>query len=1643
MGIRLLTHPNKTVSHLLFTIYFLNKMNYRNKYKEVYAPLNAERNLRKQKKIVDTNISDANVNGSDVAEELQETNDSQSSELMPDDILVLNETEKPIRINLESSQSCIPLIDATYSIMTEVTSLLEYMSLKDNFLERDDTAPIFNGSTHTKGEWSREYYSICNKFVLPQAAQKEILNLVYNTFGELAELPIALTTSGKERLKRKFIDPNDEEDDREEDSEDNNSISAPNTMSKVSKYIRKASRWIKLHQCENSCCVFVGVLNTAFACPTCSARRYNACVRSDCKGKGTKDDCEHLHNDGVAKKFFLYRLLIPLLTDLINTKNFVTALHYHNDRIGADSENAYTDILDGEVAKEHLHGMDTNYKAWRSIESTADRENTVPVNLLLMDFYDGAQLFHWKTSDFWAFLTSIVNLPPSYRGKLGISTFLSAIYGGKHKTAERFLFTDLYCEELRALYEGFEYVGNTGQRFFIQARLIFHVMDTKALEPVLNMESMTTSRYGCPFCRNAHGQHNSWKVIYTGNRNTLPIFHYLRYFGQSGKCCPHGYYLPDGNYFTKEAFINDDEPITAESLSRKNDMKFCMPCDNDKTRYEHIKNFLLDKNASYTWHHLPGSGFDFKDVSRGDKGIRARVFYRHFDFRPQVTYRRITKVEHLEAAMEARVLNNERKTKEEIKVQGFKDVWPFERLPYSDLTRNSSPPPCHAISGMTRRCLQYMLGLFKEKKPSRRIYAKKKKSEDEGDAFDGDNDGVGGGEEDLPKYRPSYHNAHPPYSSSKKQAHKCRAWLLCVLIPTGMPDTKDWVLNLDQIGNFKINMWKNVVLVYWDLILTILNDIDEWYRLLFRMFADKILKLLSFRIEKDSVSQLQLEVNEMICLWEAFFPDDQNYFQLHQIMCLVSSIPLHGSMHAWSELFGEQALAKLKKIKTKTNPGGVSYETYIMDRQVNSELDTMSRFYSKAVNKDKTTAANYKTKVSFDVETKILSYSVMQFHIYDEEKKHISSGNLRDLNRHGIPEKDKNTKIMFRSTFNTEELNALVNLLLMEIRKRYRSESECNNNSCLYSSFSHKKDIASKDSNVKWLENIVLNDDLEEHALVHVAKSLLSLQPSFHSKAWIYGLQFRSRGSVYREYYEDRTPTITSYGAQNLYDAREDLSWQDKRNYSSWCMFKQSDLKLPSNKPWQSGLRYGKLNAFFEIHIGDNSIDGLLVASITSHKVRDSPCIVDVVERMTSLDPSIIFVALQDIYPTRIATVAIAANGKPNQIHYTVSEENAEYVNVRSTNMEMSHSYMLKMDADKISRFPKFRPWTLYSSSSVKSRISSSSTETNVNLPNESDDFNDNGMVMQPRESSSTSNSIHTWKPKGQAVAEDNSNKQTSWKPKSTASKADSHSFSDLKIKSGFGMPFLNSSSVAEDIFSSELKLSCGILSSSAVADNTHLHALVQQGTESHSSNEQSTAVVLSSGQLSSLTDVELTEEDTKELLVLLSEPVDNTLVIEKFGIDMTLSKISCLRPGEWLNDEVINFYVQMMMQEGRRGIYSFSTFFMDKLYVNGIYSFETVARWTKKVDIFRQNKVFIPINDNNLHWVLVYIDLTAKTIFFYDGFKKDGDTSYDRPFLSLTLQVLLYSITYFEFILTLSSRSGWRMKRRQRKYHLIVSSGN
>ena len=51
-----------------------------------------------------------------------------------------------------------------------------------------------------------------------------------------------------------------------------------------------------------------------------------------------------------------------------------------------------------------------------------------PLEINLLDFYDGAQLFIERTCCFWGGFTSIINLAPTYRCKVGISAILSAEY---------------------------------------------------------------------------------------------------------------------------------------------------------------------------------------------------------------------------------------------------------------------------------------------------------------------------------------------------------------------------------------------------------------------------------------------------------------------------------------------------------------------------------------------------------------------------------------------------------------------------------------------------------------------------------------------------------------------------------------------------------------------------------------------------------------------------------------------------------------------------------------------------------------------------------------------------------------------------------------------------------------------------------------------------------------------------------------------------------------------------------------------------------------------------------------------------------------------------------------------------------------
>lgn len=147
-----------------------------------------------------------------------------------------------------------------------------------------------------------------------------------------------------------------------------------------------------------------------------------------------------------------------------------------------------------------------------------------------------------------------------------------------------------------------------------------------------------------------------------------------------------------------------------------------------------------------------------------------------------------------------------------------------------------------------------------------------------------------------------------------------------------------------------------------------------------------------------------------------------------------------------------------------------------------------------------------------------------------------------------------------------------------------------------------------------------------------------------------------------------------------------------------------------------------------------------------------------------------------------------------------------------------------------------------------------------------------------------------------------------------------------------------------------------------------------------------------------------ISNEDKEKITKILNGPPSSQVVIDKFNIDMTRNKIVCLRPGTWLNDEVVNFYMAMLLDrdtrlceeakakgETRYPSYFFNSFFVSKLLEGGSYDYARVKRWTKKFDVFAQDKIFFPVNLNNTHWTMAVVFIRKQEIHYYDSMSGSG----------------------------------------------------
>ncbi|KMZ63500.1 Sentrin-specific protease 2 [Zostera marina] len=113
-------------------------------------------------------------------------------------------------------------------------------------------------------------------------------------------------------------------------------------------------------------------------------------------------------------------------------------------------------------------------------------------------------------------------------------------------------------------------------------------------------------------------------------------------------------------------------------------------------------------------------------------------------------------------------------------------------------------------------------------------------------------------------------------------------------------------------------------------------------------------------------------------------------------------------------------------------------------------------------------------------------------------------------------------------------------------------------------------------------------------------------------------------------------------------------------------------------------------------------------------------------------------------------------------------------------------------------------------------------------------------------------------------------------------------------------------------------------------------------------------------------------------------------------NIGISREMMLCLRPGRWLNDEVVNLYLELLKEREKREpnkflkCHFFNSFFYKRL-TNGHdqYDFKAVRRWTtqRKIgyNLIDCDKIFVPIH-KTIHWCLAIIHVKSRKFQYLDS---------------------------------------------------------
>ncbi|XP_077360052.1 sentrin-specific protease 5-like [Festucalex cinctus] len=116
-------------------------------------------------------------------------------------------------------------------------------------------------------------------------------------------------------------------------------------------------------------------------------------------------------------------------------------------------------------------------------------------------------------------------------------------------------------------------------------------------------------------------------------------------------------------------------------------------------------------------------------------------------------------------------------------------------------------------------------------------------------------------------------------------------------------------------------------------------------------------------------------------------------------------------------------------------------------------------------------------------------------------------------------------------------------------------------------------------------------------------------------------------------------------------------------------------------------------------------------------------------------------------------------------------------------------------------------------------------------------------------------------------------------------------------------------------------------------------------------------------------------------ICLVLKKPIPSFRVVYKKHT-LTLDDLSTLAHQNWLNDQVINMYGELIMEAAQHKVHFLNSFFHRQLMTKG---YNGVKRWTKQVDLFSKSLLLVPIH-LKVHWCLVTADVVRKKICLFDS---------------------------------------------------------